>query len=50
MAEDPREEEANELEKVWGEFCAVVRAVGTAHPAMSYSLALIPGPMLDIRV
>lgn len=50
MAESSREEEADEPEKVWGEFCAVVRAVGTAHPAMSYILALIPGQTLDIRV
>ncbi|EIW52887.1 uncharacterized protein TRAVEDRAFT_53320 [Trametes versicolor FP-101664 SS1] len=40
--EDSREEEADEPEKVWWEFCAVVRRVGTAHPAMSYLLALIP--------
>ncbi|KAH9855847.1 hypothetical protein C2E23DRAFT_882621 [Lenzites betulinus] len=29
-------EEVDEPEKVWGEFCAVLRGVGRAHPAMGY--------------
>ncbi|KAH9855852.1 hypothetical protein C2E23DRAFT_554052 [Lenzites betulinus] len=29
-------EEMEQLEEVWGEFCAVLREVGRAHPAMGY--------------